>query len=382
MGMERALRCCFRGTNLGGWLLKEGWMTPMDSSGTSPDDYTARQTLINRFGAATADSLVDSYENSWITTNDLDNIKAMGMTWCGCRSGIGICRMRMGRGGRMRLSGWTGWFRMHGRGGFIRFWIFMVWSAGRARRITRGGFVRRRSSGAIRPTSSGRIDIWTAIAQHFAGNPGVAAYDLINEPGGTPNSTTLWNMYDRMYDAIRAVDADHLITMEGSYGSWNWSMLPNPATYGWTNVMYQMHEYQFGSTGDPVAIKAGTDRQVADFNAHKSWNVPAYVGEFNDFGPAPDPSSVWAYTVQQYQAAGINWSEWSYKSSNGSGTTAGESITGSARRRWCLIFRPIRRLRFRPIGQRGNRQCSTGEHDVAAAAKRSSGRAAWRIYRC
>jgi len=164
------------------------------------------------------------------------------------------------------------------------------------------------------------VDIWTVIAQHFAGNPGVAAYDLINEPGGTPNSTTLWNMYDRMYDAIRAVDPDHLITMEGSYGSWNWSMLPNPATYGWTNVMYQMHEYQFG--GDATTIKAGTDRQVADFNAHKSWNVPAYVGEWNDFGPAPDPASVWAYTVQQYQAAGINWSEWSYKSSNGSGTNS------------------------------------------------------------
>ena len=25
-------------------------------------------------------------------------------------------------------------------------------------------------------------------------------------------------------------------------------MLPNPATYGWTNIVYSMHEYQFGST--------------------------------------------------------------------------------------------------------------------------------------
>jgi len=52
----------------------------------------------------------------------------------------------------------------------------------------------------------------------------------------------VWSMYDRMYKAIRPLDPDHLIVMEGAFGNWNWDMLPNPSTFGWTNVMYEMHE--------------------------------------------------------------------------------------------------------------------------------------------
>src|SRR5262249_34118945 len=46
-----------QGTNLGSWLVTEGWMSPRDISGL-PDDYSVRQTLTNRFGADTADSLI------------------------------------------------------------------------------------------------------------------------------------------------------------------------------------------------------------------------------------------------------------------------------------------------------------------------------------
>src|SRR5438105_9267057 len=37
-----------RGVNLGGWLVMEGWMCPMDGSGLK-DDYSVRETLIRRF---------------------------------------------------------------------------------------------------------------------------------------------------------------------------------------------------------------------------------------------------------------------------------------------------------------------------------------------
>ncbi len=309
-----------QGTNLGGWLLKEGWMTPMDSSGTIPDDYTARQTILTRFGTEIGQRVLDDYENSWITLNDLDNIKAMGMN---------VVRLPL-------------WYRNFQNevgtsvgSPFTRIdWLVSnAWARGIYTILDFHGVVGGQSTadhtGRVRATAEfwsnatdqqRTIDIWKQIAQHYKNNPGVAGYDLINEPTGAPNSSAVWNMYDRMYDAIRPVDPDHLIIMEGAFGNWDWDMLPNPATFGWTNVMYQMHEYQFG--GDATAIKAGTDHQVADFVAHKNWNVPAYVGEFNDFSPPPDPASVWAYTVQQYQAAGINWSEWSYKSSNGSGTNS------------------------------------------------------------
>jgi hypothetical protein len=38
-----------RGVNLGGWLLFEGWQTPMDA-GSLKDDWSVREKLANRFG--------------------------------------------------------------------------------------------------------------------------------------------------------------------------------------------------------------------------------------------------------------------------------------------------------------------------------------------
>ena len=43
-----------------------------------------------------------------------------------------------------------------------------------------------------------------------------------------------------------------------------------------------MHEYQYGGT--VAQIEAGSDNQVMDFDNHLSWNVPGYIGEWNDMG--------------------------------------------------------------------------------------------------
>ena len=156
--------------------------------------------------------------------------------------------------------------------------------------------------------------MWQTIAAHFAGNPAVAGYDLMNEPMGAPNTLAVWRAYDSLYHAIRAVDTDHIIIIEGTFGSWNWSMLPNPASYRWTNVVYEMHEYQWNSTSNPAGVRAGIDNQVRDFKSHRSWNVPAYIGEFNAFGTG---SATWKYAIQQFNTNGMSWSVWSYKAIHG-----------------------------------------------------------------
>src|SRR5579872_4870400 len=60
-----------QGVNLGGWFIMEKWMCPLDS-GSLPDTYSVMQTLDNRFGVATEQSLIKTYQQSWITTTDLD----------------------------------------------------------------------------------------------------------------------------------------------------------------------------------------------------------------------------------------------------------------------------------------------------------------------
>ena len=53
-------------------------MTPADSSGLA-DEYSIIQKLDSRFGVSTEQSLIKTYRQSWINSQDLDNIKAQGM---------------------------------------------------------------------------------------------------------------------------------------------------------------------------------------------------------------------------------------------------------------------------------------------------------------
>ena len=52
-----------RGANLGSWLIMEGWMCPMDSSGLK-DDFSVRETLIRRFGWEGKDRLLAAYQGN------------------------------------------------------------------------------------------------------------------------------------------------------------------------------------------------------------------------------------------------------------------------------------------------------------------------------
>ena len=69
-----------------------------------------------------------------------------------------------------------------------------------------------------------------------------------------------------------------------------------------------MHEYQFGGT--VAQCEAGSDNQVTDFNNHKSWNVPDYIGEWNDMG---NGAACYDYSINDYNNDGMSWTMWAYK---------------------------------------------------------------------
>jgi endoglucanase len=304
-----------RGMNLGGWLLMEKWMTPMDS-GQLVDHYSVLQTLNNRFGEATQQSLTRTYQQSWITTGDLDNIRA---------AGLNCVRVPVWWPNFYRLNdtNTTGW-----RSDAFEMLDWVVAQAG-----ARGLYVIIDMHGTVGQQSNadttGRVNMnqywsngtyqgqtayaWWQIANRYKGNGTVAMYDLINEPIGTPSSSALWTIYNNLYNSIRSADPGHIITMEGTYGSWNWSMLPPPSQYGWTNVVYQMHEYRFDNQ-TAAGVQQGAQNQVNDFNAHASWNVPGFIGEFNNFGTG---STVWTNVLNTYTNNNLHWTDWAYKATSG-----------------------------------------------------------------
>ena len=316
-----------RGVNLGSWLVFEGWMCPMDCSKLT-DDWSVRETLTRRFDAATRDALLADYEDAWITEADLDNIASLGMNV-------------------VRLPFW--YLNVQDEDGTWRADAFtrMDWLIENAwkRRIytiidfhgAPGGQSDSDSTGRLRKENENNLkpefwtkkkhaeraaEIWKRVAGRYKGNPAVAAYDLLNEPTAAPNREALWALYDRFYKAIRAVDHDHIVSMEGCWGgqvdgklmNWGWDVLPAPEDFGWTNVLYQMHSYEW-DWNSLEKQRRNTASQIKDWRKHMNWNVPCLIGEFNVMAR----EEAWRYTIEEFCANNMSWTIWTYKATHGSG---------------------------------------------------------------
>ncbi|MBQ8302179.1 MAG: cellulase family glycosylhydrolase [Clostridia bacterium] len=154
--------------------------------------------------------------------------------------------------------------------------------------------------------------LWQNIALHYVNDrPDLAstiiAYDLVNEPTKRNEAGTgklQWDVMDRLYDAIREVDKHHVISIEGV---WYPNCLPDPEDYGWENVLYQYHFYNWNH-GSGVSNEMFYSLMFSLYS-QSDYNVPKLVGEFNFFG---DKDS-WSKYLVQYDELGWGWTIWSYK---------------------------------------------------------------------
>lgn len=314
-----------RGVNLGGWLVIEPWMSPVDSSGTIKCDHSVRETLAKRFGAETAESLIQTYQEHWITAGDLDKIASHGMT---------VIRVPFWyRNVQTEDGAWI-------PGGLKRLdWVISeAWKRGIYTIIdfhgVPGGQTKGESTGRKREKAEfwnnpahlmRTAAIWRKVAEQYQGNPAVAAYDLINEPADAPSLGELWSAYDLLYREIRKVDPDHIITVEGcasgrigdQHVHWGWDALPHPDLFGWKNVLYQMHHYEWDWKSGEKQIRS-IDHQVSEWNKRRNLGVPAFMGEFNPMGL----ESAWNHALKEYSASGMHWAFWSYKANHGTGSNS------------------------------------------------------------
>lgn len=302
-----------KGLNLGGWFIMEPWMCPADSGGL-PDTYSIINELDSRFGVATEQNLIRAYQTNWITTADLDNIANAGFNcvrvpvWWGNFYPIANPTSSGWRSDAFTMLDWVV-TNCAARGIYII--IDMHGVVGGQSTSDDTGQQNQNAYWNSSTDQSETAYTWAQIAAHYNGNGTVAGYDLINEPIGAPGTNALWSIYNSLYNTIRGVDTNHIIIMENTFGAWSLSMLPNPSTYGWTNIVYSWHEY---ASGTVAQVEAGADGLVWDFKSHSSWNVPGYVGEWNDMGLG---AACYDYSTNDYNSAGLAWTMWAYKAADG-----------------------------------------------------------------
>ncbi|MGF7142962.1 aryl-phospho-beta-D-glucosidase BglC (GH1 family) [Anaerotaenia torta] len=322
-----------RGCNLGGWLHLEGWM----DGGCNHVDYDVRTKLISRFGEDKADELLDSYQNADITEEDFAYLSSMGVNfvripfyWMEILTIDG----KLKDNAFAQLDDAAAWgtkygiyilLDLHGSpGGHTSGWLT-------------GGQIGSNELWSSSTYQAWTVKLWTAIAEHYKGNPAIAAYGLLNEPlQDDPwyGHNKIQDMYTTLYKAIREVDPDHIISM-GSYyklvdsdADLNGYRIQNfndiasmgkPEGHGWNNVIYETHHYFPGEVDADINVKIKQDAKLQSAFANQqlkiirtfqlAYNVPVLASEFN-FWLVEDAWDIWLNGLNYY---GVSWTNWTYK---------------------------------------------------------------------
>jgi len=301
-----------RGVNLGGWLIQESWMCPVNGLDKVWANLDSLEELRTRgFTEAQIQAVFDAYQDNWLTEYDLDLIASTGSN----------C---------LRVPFWYRNFMKNDSGGWlsadpddnpgIRRLDWVVREAGKRGMYCildlhgcPGGQCKAHCCGTLYQNElytkeryrEVMKELWTVIAARYRGNPAVAAYDVMNEPQnndgyGPPNNWDAleepsWRLTNRVYRemvrAIRDADPEHAITLEGI---WKVTNIPDPRVEGWSNMLYQMHLYD-----DTEDFKQELAQLVA---VCREYSVAPYVGEFWNLDG-----------IDLCEANGVHWSLWSYK---------------------------------------------------------------------
>lgn len=297
-----------KGVNLGAWMIWEGWLCPYEDD---LDHFTVFEVLTERFGEEKAYELVNTYMDNWITEYDLDEIKIMGFNCV--RVPFWFRNFYYDDNGRKVLD-------ENGEWDFSRLdWVVeecserelyvvldMHGAVGYQSDAPHNG--KKGSVGLYADTEQGERyreltdELWTAIATRFKDEPAVAMYDLLNEPmcdveaGEIERRINNEMIYTRLYDTVRAVDENHIITMEAI---WTAIALPMAWTKGWDNVVYQVHFYNNSNF---------IFNLFAWFTKFIYADVPMMMGEFY-----PHQQTTWKNCFETLNKANYSWFLWTYK---------------------------------------------------------------------
>ena len=240
-----------QGVNLGALFLIEPWFAGLGRADNPPieDEWSIRSILSSRFGDSGCQKILDSFYSTFIQTYDMDKLY-----------NLGINTIRLPINYRLLQNEDGSWITDSlGRIDFSKLDRIVNYCADRGMYVVLdlhgapGSQSKERHSGRknfnklFENSPEGEIyrrrtvELWRTIALHYRNDTTIGGYDLLNEPTEPKDalsSEALGKFYDRLYKAIRDADKNHIIMMEAV---WDWNALPQPASMGWENVVYQFH---------------------------------------------------------------------------------------------------------------------------------------------
>lgn len=330
---EKGENVVLKGVNLGNWLLWETWMGFVPEYTEDWAYYDTLQFLLDRFGEEKTAEIVKTFEDNFITENDIAQIEKLGFNcvrvpfWYRnfmTEDLVWLAENHNDNKGFQKLDWLISTCEKYG----IYVMLDLHGAPGGQSKNHCTGKAGRNELYENETMMNATVKLWSAIAERYKDNKTVCAYDLLNEPQNNGGYEGNYNWaaesedavsrtnkaYDTLYKAIREIDKNHIISFEGV---WSTTVLPNPNEMGYENMLYQLHLYD----SEKGMIRYRVDELKT---ARKDWKVAVVVGEYNNH-------ECEEYAQKKYDKNDISRIKWTYKTYN-----AGES--------WGIFNKDVERI--------------------------------------
>lgn len=281
-----------KGVNLGGWLLWEGWIWG--------GGYTKEGDIVKNLSTIAGKQEFDAFHKdiyqNFINESDIKAISELGFS---------VVRVpfnhRTFDSTYAPVSGWQLIDSVLKWCGKYHLYAILDMHA------AVGGQSNFFISDPIKPNlwksesnKQATVNLWMKIASRYANRKIIAGYDLLNEP--IPSSKPdLVEMYDRIIKAIREVDNNHMIILEGTNFAKDFSMftrLPD------NNMLFSFHVYTwFG--GEPK------DKMKQFADVRERLDVPMWCGEWGENNYDVIQRTLDAFAAPDNKFSG--WCFWTWK---------------------------------------------------------------------
>src|SRR5437660_4875183 len=283
-----------RATNLGNWLVPEGYMWLFQGGPQSPGEI--RALVFELLGPEGSAAFWQKYRENYVTREDLELLHRAGFNAIRVPLHYSLFESDDAEGFRL-LDRLLVWSRSEN--------LYMILDLHAAP----GG-----QTGANIDDSAGYpwlyespqeqehlIAIWRRLATHYRDEPTVLGYDLLNEP--IPHfaqlrllDASLEPLYKKLSGEIRKVDAHHILFLGGAQWDTNFSVFGKPFD---ANVAYTFHKYW-------TAPDESVIRQYIDFRERN--DVPIWMVE------SGENTYEWiAQFARALEKNNIGWAFWPYK---------------------------------------------------------------------
>jgi endoglucanase len=303
-----------RGLGLGGWMIQEGYM--LKTGEFAGPQYAIQQKITDLIGLQNTDEFNKAYKSNGITKRDIDSLAAWGFNSIRLPMHFNLYTLPIVQ---EPVSGQNTWLEE----GFKMTDDLLNWCAANKIYLIldlhgapggQGNDANISDYDTTKPSlweskanQDKMVELWKKLALRYKDSPWIGGYDIINEPnwnfdGKNKNgcdetlNIPLRNLEIRVTNAIREVDTNHLVIIEGNC----WGNNYNGIFPLWDdNLALSFHKYWNQNNIESIQ---------KFLNYRTQYNVPIWLGETGE------NSNVWfKEVVTLAESNNIGWAFWPMK---------------------------------------------------------------------